>query len=38
MGGILAIGKVFFKTSKTRSVEPPQQTFFIVVDIINRTK
>jgi hypothetical protein len=38
VGGILATGKILFKTSRTRFVEPPQQTFFIVVDIINKIK
>jgi hypothetical protein len=36
VGRVVAIGKLFFKTSRIRSVEPPLQTFFIVVDIINK--
>jgi hypothetical protein len=38
VGGVFATSKVFFITSRTRFVEPPLQTFFIVVDIINKIK
>jgi hypothetical protein len=36
VGGLLATCKIFFKTSRTRYVKPPLQTFSIVADIINK--
>jgi len=36
VGIVLATSKIFFKTSRTRFVTPPLQTFFIVIDIINK--
>jgi hypothetical protein len=38
VGGVFAIGEVFFKTSRTRSVKPPLQTFFILTTSTHQTK